>query len=127
MRRKAEIEVNDLREMIENIEKGGGDASELRRLQEEMRPPAKLKAEPKLKVEPVAETINWTPQHEDFKQKIQFLIETQGLEIHPRLRPRLPAWIDAAINRDYKCVMDRVRGCPCEEPAKWGCPLLHKL
>ncbi len=126
MRRKAEVDGNDLEEMIKNIEKRGGNASEIRRLREEMKPKPKVGKAPKLdKVEPEPEPINWTPQHEAFQQKIQFLIETQGLEIHPKLRPRLRAWIDAAINRDYKCVMGKVRECPCEEPTKWGCPLLR--
>lgn len=121
----------ELAELIDNIKLNAGDASKLEALMAEIVADEERERQQRRggqqTVVAVAETINWTPQHEDFKQKIQSLIETQGLEIHPRLRPRLPAWIDAAINRDYKCVMDRVRGCPCEEPAKWGCPLLHKL
>ncbi len=121
MRRKAEVDGNDLEEMIKNIEKRGGNASEIRRLREEMKPKPKVEPKP----EPEPEIIDWTPQHEEFKEKLQYLMESQGLEIHPRFRARLPAWIDAAIKRDYKCVMDWVRVCPCEEPAKWGCPLLR--
>lgn len=115
----------ELAELIVNIKSTGGDASQLEGLMNEIEAEEKTKKDNTNVV--TREMVNWTPQHEDFRKKVQLLIEAQRLEIHPRLRPRLSAWIDAAINRDFKCVMDRVRGCPCEEPTKWGCPLLRKV
>lgn len=115
---------------IEEVKAAGGDTAKLEALLLEIekespgRPPAGRIKDGRRPED--VEEIKWTPEHEEFKRKLDLLIDGQGLEIHPKFKPKLPSWIDHAINRDCKCVLDETRECPCDDPIKWDCPLLRK-
>ena len=71
-------------------------------------------------------SVDWTPEHQRFYDELEQLRVEQELEVHPKLLPRLRGWIDSAINRGSRCVMIPERGCPCQEPVDFGCPLLRR-
>lgn len=70
--------------------------------------------------------VDWTLDHQAFMDDIYEIMESQGLEIHPKLAPKLRGWIDSTINRGEKCIMLDVRDCLCANPVENGCPLLRK-
>lgn len=65
----------------------------------------------------------WTEDCEKLLKGFQTIAESLNLSFHPGIA--LKPFVVRRVVDGCKCVMPVGQVCPCADPLRWGCPLLH--